>query len=171
MLARKRKQRLVRRQPNGQPARSRPAVRDDIMGVVKAQRLRLVPERQVMEQSAENPLGIYRLKGWILQHHEDAGREYARVVAAVKRDDDSPSEDARNRVLANFMPIRCSPSSRDDLSDAELREKRRERKRRYDAAYAVLREQGYWVLDAVLTVALRERVDSPREDGQAAAGA
>jgi hypothetical protein len=110
MLARKRK-RLVRRQPNGQPARSRPAIRDDIMGVVKAQRLRLVPERQIMEQSAENPLGIYRLKGWILQHHEDAGREYARVVAAVKRDDDSPSEDARNRVLANMHAIRCSPPS------------------------------------------------------------
>lgn len=157
MLARKRKRLVPRRQPDGRPAQ---APRDDVMGVVKAQRLRLVSERHIMDQSAENPLGVYRIRGVILQHHEDAGRQYAALVASVKRDMDSPAEDARNRILANMQPSdgRGVVPIR---SDDEIREGRLKRSRLYDAAMKVLWELGPSTVHAVNTVALRERSVAP----------
>lgn len=128
------------------------------MGIVKAQRLRLVQESQVMDQKAESPLGVYLLKGWINEAQFDAGREYARVVAAAKRDDDSPPEDAQNRVLANLQPAEARGIPVDLLFTPEqLREKRDERRRRYARVHGVLKAEGFWVMDAVNTVALRER--------------
>lgn len=157
MLARKRKRLVPRRQPDGRPKQ---AAREDVMGVAKAQRLRLVPKEQVMDQSAENPLGVYRIKGFILRHHEDAGRQYAALVASVKRDMDSPPEDARNRVLANMQPgdgRGVMPLRTDD----EMREERLKRSRRYDAAMKVLWVLGPSTVHAVNTVCLRERSVAP----------
>jgi hypothetical protein len=153
MLARKRKRLVPRRQPDGRVAQ---APRDDVMGVVKAQRLRLVKEAHVMDQGAENPLGVYRIKGIILQHHEDAGRQYAALVASVKRDMNSPSEDAQNRILGNMQPSdgrEVVPLRTDD----EIREGRLKRSRRYDAAMVALWAHGPSTVHAVNTVALRER--------------
>jgi hypothetical protein len=160
MASRSRKRRLVpRRQPNGQPHRE---PRDDVMGIVKAQRLRIVREAHVMDQKAESPLGVYLLHGWIDEAQFDAGREYARIVAAAKRDDDSPSEDAQNRVLANLLPQDARGVPIEHLySPEELRAKREERRRRYARVFGLLKQEGLWVMDAVNTVALRERGVAP----------
>jgi hypothetical protein len=160
MAARKRKRLVPRRQPNGQPSYREP--RDDVMGIVKAQRLRIVQEAHVMDQRVESPLGIYLIKGWIDEAQFYAGREYARIVAAAKRDDDSPPEDPQNRVLANLLPSdsRGVPVER-LYSPEELRAKREERRRRYARVFGLLKQEGYFVMDAVNTVALRERGVAP----------
>jgi hypothetical protein len=153
MLARKRKRLVPKRQPNG---RQQAEPREDVMAVVKAQRLRLVPEKQWREQAVESPLGFYRLTGRLLQHHEDAGRQFAALVASVKRDMDSPPEHATNRILANFQP--ADPRGVVPIkSDEELREEKLKRSRRYDAAMAKLWDLGPSTVHAVSQVCLRER--------------
>jgi hypothetical protein len=140
------------------------------MGIVKAQRLRIV-RRLTSWTSAESPLGIYLINGWIDEAQFYAGREYARIVAAAKRDDDSPPEDPQNRVLANLLPSDARGVPVEHLySPEELRAKREERRRRYARVFGLLKQEGLWVMDAVNTVALRERGSLRRADGQAAAG-
>jgi hypothetical protein len=146
------------RERNGQIQRSRPQIREDVMGVVKAQRLRVVDPKDVLDQDAENPLGVLLLQGKIKPHHVAAGREYARLVRAVKRDMDSPREDAKPGGLTNLLPgsggLFLSPELL--YAPEELRRQRGERLGRYNRAFEALHDAGYEANACVNTVAIRE---------------
>jgi hypothetical protein len=128
------------------------------MSVVKAQRRRVVEEAQILAPEAGYPLGIYLLKGWITKPEKDAGEEYARLVAAVKRDYDTPKADAKSGGLVNLMPSAGGSGVPDELmfSDDELRKRRADRLGRYNKAFEALHDAGRPANAAVNQAAIRE---------------
>lgn len=178
MLARKGRKRRsgVSRYGDGSVVRSERKPREDVREVVRGQRLRLVSEEDVMDQKAESPLGVYFLRGDL--NGDDGAREerqrvgfarydaavqYARIVNAAKRDMDSPSEDAANRVLANLLGGSGGAGAQPLHSDEEIREGRTRRRKKYEDAMTILRGEGLWVVDAVNTVAIRGRAIAPEK--------
>lgn len=146
------------REKNGQIQRSRPQAREDVMGVVKAQRLRVVPKADILDQNAENPLGVLLLNGKIKPHHVAAGREYARLVKAVVRDMDSPRADPAPGGLTNLLPGSGGLFLPPELlyTPDELRRQRGERLARYNRAFEALQDAGYEANACVNVVAIRE---------------
>lgn len=84
-----RKRKHVQRQPNGQPSRSRPAAREDLLAVVRQQphrrRYTSTPQGDLShDQRAECELGRLSLDGLIEPHHYEAGVQYRAAVRNMR---------------------------------------------------------------------------------------
>jgi hypothetical protein len=144
---------------NGRPQRKASAeVREDVMGVVKQQRLRFVGKDEVLSQHAESALGILRIRQIITQAEMDAGTAYASLVRAAKRSYDCPREDPAPGGLTNMLPGSGGAFLSDEqmFTPEQLRERRDACRARYNRAYEALGDAGYEAIMAVNDAAVRE---------------
>lgn len=163
-----RKRKEGAREPSGRPQRQSEAkVQENVMGVAKAQRVRFVPEKNVLDTGAGYPLGIYLIRKWITADEKAAGEEFASRVAAVKRDYDAPKADPAPGFLARLAAGETHPDAApppdmklpDELvySPDELRRRKGERLVRYNKAFEALHDAGKPALKAVNDAAIYER--------------
>jgi hypothetical protein len=146
------------REKNGRHQRSAAVVREDVMGVVKKQRLRFVGKDDVLSQEAESPLGILRIRKIVTDDELEAGKAYAALVRAAKRSYDSPSEDPAPGGLTNMLPGSGGAFLNEEtlFTPEQLRERHYTVRARYNTAFEVLGEAGREALMAVNDAAVRE---------------
>jgi hypothetical protein len=151
MTRRGRKRKAGRRQPNGQPARDRAFVREDVLSVVRRQPHRRRYGEAFNDERAECELGRLCLEKFITESMYQAGVRYRRDAIAMRRALDAPTPDPKG------MDLQRAGKGHDGEETKDQAKRAIEARSKYADAFSALKDAGGYAVYSVNDIVLWDR--------------